>query len=237
VCSNGFASFTSTADDYLNDPIPYASEPNNLIAPYWDDFNPYITGSVWYYDDTANDRFVVEWYQVPHYGTGGSYTFQLILNSDHTIDYLYHTLQHGTANSSTVGIENAAGDDGLLCVYNGSGLLVPEAGTAIRIPTVRLALEPVDDLVISQSGDNVELSWSPAQCAHAYYVYKSTTGPEGVYNFIGFTPATSYIDTDAISANNASFYYVTGDDDPTDAGIVLSIFPFRSRSPAVQIKK
>ncbi|UCC79372.1 MAG: hypothetical protein JSW64_14045, partial [Candidatus Zixiibacteriota bacterium] len=40
VCSNGWASFTSTVTTYANTSIPSGGEPNNLLATFWDDLNP-----------------------------------------------------------------------------------------------------------------------------------------------------------------------------------------------------
>ena len=62
----------------------------------------------------------------------------------------------------------------------------------------------------------------------------SATGLQGVYNYLGFTPATTFIDDDAISVYNTSFYYVTAEDDPTDAGIALQPIPNRIQSPTIQ---
>jgi len=116
VCSNGFLTFTSLEDTYNNDPIPTADEPNNLIAPYWDDLNPASGGTVYYYADTANARFIVQWDGVVHYGTSDPQTFQVILHEDKTILFQYAATNG--QEESTVGIENAAGDDGLEVAFN-----------------------------------------------------------------------------------------------------------------------
>ncbi len=116
VCSNGFMSFTSTSSPYINDPIPDAAAPNNMIAPYWDDLNPSSGGTVYYYADVENNRFIVEWDAVVHYGTSDPQTFQVILNDDQSMVFQYATT-NGQAGS-TVGIENAGGTDGLEIVFN-----------------------------------------------------------------------------------------------------------------------
>jgi len=116
VCSNGFLSFTTSDQSYTNDPIPDTAEPNNMIAPYWDDLNPASGGTVYYYADAANSRFIVEWDAVVHYGTSDPQTFQVILNADGTILYQYATTNG--QSEATVGIENAGGNDGLEIVFN-----------------------------------------------------------------------------------------------------------------------
>ena len=55
---------------------------------------------------------------MPHYqvAAGLPVTFQVILNSDGSIVYQYELIQD--ISGSTVGIENAAGDDGLLVCFD-----------------------------------------------------------------------------------------------------------------------
>ncbi len=121
VCSNGFLSFTTTSTGITNSAIPSSSEPNNLLAPFWDDMDPTAagSGSIYYYADTANQRFIVEWDGVEHYSssdTGAPETFQVILNDDHTVVFQYAITN--SQDGSTVGIENAGGTDGLQVVFN-----------------------------------------------------------------------------------------------------------------------
>jgi len=136
VCTNGFLSFTSSATNYTNDPIPGSSEPNNMIAPFWDDLNPNDGGTIWYWSDVLNGRFIVQWDGVPHYSGGGPETFEAILYADSRIVYQYQTVDTGT--SSTVGIENSSGTDGLQVVYNSAYLA---NGLAIEFSTEELWLE------------------------------------------------------------------------------------------------
>jgi hypothetical protein len=119
VCSNGFASFTSTSNSLGNVAIPSAAEPNNLLAAFWDDLNPSSGGTVYYYADAANNRFIISWNGVPHYSAYGSLYFQIIINADGTILYQYDTMDHGGHTvSATVGIENDDGTIGLQYDYN-----------------------------------------------------------------------------------------------------------------------
>ncbi|MEK9137179.1 MAG: hypothetical protein AAB393_08655, partial [Bacteroidota bacterium] len=45
VCTNGFISFTSTSNAYVNGAIPSTAEPNGAIYPFWDDLNFTSAGS------------------------------------------------------------------------------------------------------------------------------------------------------------------------------------------------
>ncbi len=126
VSSNGFLSFTSTSSVYSNQTIPNSADPNAIIAPFWDDLKPY--GTIWgnvYYQNFSTYS-VIQWENVSHFSSSqptDNETFQVILYNNGDIKYQYQTVENNT--SCTVGIENQAGDDGLLINYN-SDFLVDE---------------------------------------------------------------------------------------------------------------
>jgi subtilisin family serine protease len=144
VCTNGFLSFTSSSTSYNNQGIPNSGDPNNLLAVFWDDLNPNQGGTIYYRSEP--NRFIVQWQDVPHYsydGSGLPVTFQVILDADGSITYQYALVQD--IDGSTVGIENAAGDDGLLVCFNDAGYLHDEL--AIRLaPTPPLTWVTADHL-------------------------------------------------------------------------------------------
>ncbi len=124
IASNGFVSFTSTSGSLSNVGIPTASEPNNLLAIFWDDLAPHNAGQVFYYSDTANNRFIVSYDGVPHYSNYGALFLQVLLYQDGRIVYQYGSMDdggHGN-NGATVGIENGTGTDGLQVVFNQDGI-------------------------------------------------------------------------------------------------------------------
>ena len=134
ICSNGFLSFTSTSTDYSNNPIPDTPEPNNLVAPYWDDLYPPAGGVMYYYYDAENTRFIIEFDHVMSYGSPRTpQTFEAIFYPDGTIDFMYNEVQAPCINNNTVGVENATGTIGVQCTYNGSGPIEPSSGMGIRI--------------------------------------------------------------------------------------------------------
>ncbi len=116
VCTNGFLSFNSTSTSYSNQGMPNAADPNNMLAPLWDDLNPSAAGNIYY--ETIGNQFIVSYVGVPHYSNGGPETFQVILDADGSIVFQYATFD--TGDSSTIGIENGAGDDGLEVSFNSS---------------------------------------------------------------------------------------------------------------------
>ncbi|MBK9331959.1 MAG: exo-alpha-sialidase [Ignavibacteria bacterium] len=119
VCTNGWASFdvASTNVAFTNAAIPSAAEPNNALYAFWDDLDVRTSGQVFYYNDAVNNRFIVEYKNVPHYSTGGPYTFQILLYADGRIYYQYQNVTSPN-NSNTIGIENSTGTISTQLVFN-----------------------------------------------------------------------------------------------------------------------
>ncbi|WP_456484750.1 C25 family cysteine peptidase [Desulfurobacterium sp.] len=129
VCSNGWIAMGQTSShSYSNRGIPNSSEPNNMIAGYWDDLNPRSGGSIAYGYDSLKHVFVVEWNGVPHFGSNSdTETFEILL-----FDPVYYTTPTGdgpivvqyktepTQTDYTVGIENENGSIGLQYYYDGT---------------------------------------------------------------------------------------------------------------------
>lgn len=115
VCTNGWLSFTSAATAYDNQQLPNAGAPENLVAPMWDDMDFGSAQRVYTYGDASH--FVVSWVGVPHYQTGGPYTFQAILYATGEIRFQYLDIG-SVSNSATVGIQNAARNIGLTTAFN-----------------------------------------------------------------------------------------------------------------------
>jgi len=128
VCSNGFASFTSTASPYFNTGLPDFDAPSDLLAPFWDDFNPSSgTGEYWYYSDGT--ELVISYINLPHFDYGGSHTFQIILNPNGSILYQFDYMDF-PVNEGTVGIQNSDATIGLQIAYNQDYI---HDGLAVRI--------------------------------------------------------------------------------------------------------
>ena len=119
-----FLSFTSTLTAYTNTTIPATSTPNALLAVFWDDFK--ATGDDFgnIYHQNFTTYSVIQWENVSHYTSEStplnSETFQVILYNNGDIKYQYKKVLDNA--DCTVGIENQAGDDGLLLTYNNTFL-------------------------------------------------------------------------------------------------------------------
>jgi subtilisin family serine protease len=165
----GWISFTSMSGVAANQPIPTAGEPNNLLAAFWDDLNPNAGGTIYYYEDMANNRFIMQWDDVWHFPSGPAETFQVILYPNGTIVYQYHTV--GMSGSCTVGIENADGTDGLEVLYNTEGYL--HDGLAIQFAVdpglAWLTVSPSSGTVVPQGSDTIELTMDAASLQEGTY--------------------------------------------------------------------
>jgi len=113
ISSNGYLTFGEEADSASNHSLPFALAPTDLIAPFWCDLNPSMGayGMIYHYYDASNNRLIIEWDSVAHYNLTNPETIEVILEPDGDIFFQYKTVS--LASECTVGIENAAGDDGL----------------------------------------------------------------------------------------------------------------------------
>ena len=122
VSTNGYITLGETlGQDFTNQSIPSTNAPNGIIAPMWDDL---ILESGNAYTVTLPDgRFVIQYSTIDRYqGQGGSggpgtFTFQVLLSPDGTIEYQYGAMT-GTTVSATVGIEDASGEEGIQIAFN-----------------------------------------------------------------------------------------------------------------------
>lgn len=130
ICSNGWLSFTSTLTSYSNQPLPGTGGPENLVAPFWDDLNP--GGATHIYFQSFGNMAIVQWNNLPHYSSGGPYTFQAILDSTGAITFQYLTMA-APLDSATVGIQDASRTVGLQMAFNQAYL---HDNLAIRISSI-----------------------------------------------------------------------------------------------------
>ena len=154
ISSNGFITFNSnSASSLSNQQLPNATSPNDLIALLWDDLYPGNGGNVYYYGNS--NYFIIQYNNVPPYSGSGNYTFQAILYNNGDIKLQYSSIT-GIVTSSTTGIENANGSDGLQVAFN---TLYIEDGLAISIsekPEFITEVTPSSDTLVP--GANVTVS-------------------------------------------------------------------------------
>jgi len=218
VCSNGFLAMGF--DDYRlgdNSGIPNTHGPTSMIAPFWDDLDPSNAGDIYQWYDSANDRWIVQFDAVVHYGGNYPETFQVILydpsayptaTGDGVIIFQYQTASYLYQN--TVGIENAAETVGIQYVYDLSydPCAAPIAnGSAIKftteppgIPPLWLVVEDsdVDDTVGGNGNGFIE----PTETAEITL----TLGNLGDNTATGVTATITTSDPDATIVNGSTSF-------------------------------
>ncbi|MEJ2706592.1 MAG: hypothetical protein P8074_03150 [Anaerolineales bacterium] len=134
VSTNGLLTFEIGTSAYTNQFLPQDPPPNNMIAVFWDDLE-LGSGKVYYrsYNSASGRYFVIEWVQVTHIGGTNPLTFEAILFENGDIVLQYQQLYPGVTGF-TVGIENVDGTDGLLYLYNTTGLSSGKAIQFLRPP-------------------------------------------------------------------------------------------------------
>jgi len=131
VSTNGYLTFNDYSTDNSNDNIPDIREPNNYIAPFWDDLK--TAGGAIYACVTGSAparNLVIYWNNVGFAANSLSrVSFQLILHEiDSSIEFQFATLSGISSpivaygNSATTGIENASGSAGVRINFNSGSL-------------------------------------------------------------------------------------------------------------------
>ncbi len=124
ISANGWIGFGEDNTDWHNYGLPDSNSPHPAICPFYDDLNPVndgdtpdMAGNVYYHTD--GERLVVWFDHVAHWNgeISGNYNFQAVLYASGEIHFNYSELT-GTLNRCTVGIQNAAADDGLQLAFD-----------------------------------------------------------------------------------------------------------------------
>jgi len=135
INSNGQVIFSlyTPAETYMltgeNVAIPSASDPDNFIAPFWDDLVVDSYGKILYTTIGASPtrKLVIQYKNMGCYDYPSTLgTFQVILYETSNIIQLQYRLitlpnsARGTGGEATIGIENPAGTDGIQYSFNTS---------------------------------------------------------------------------------------------------------------------
>ncbi|WP_433825763.1 S8 family serine peptidase [Actinoplanes sp. CA-015351] len=171
VSTNGLIAFGSAQTAYANTGLPSAATPNDALYPFWDDL--FIDDQAGVYVASDADTFVVEWRNARFYGEDATQRISVsaILHRDGAVTYRYQGLAgtRATGISATIGIENAAGDDGLTYAWN-TASVTEGGGVSFRAAAGRIAAtfnvtgETVWGQQIFVAGNVAELGeWDPAR--------------------------------------------------------------------------
>jgi hypothetical protein len=161
MVSNGYAvvgGCSGSADiDFINQVLPDATPPNNVLAPFWTDLNPEAGGN--YYaatiSDGLNSWIVLEWEDAPNWGDGELNTFQIWIGYDgyEEINFTYGaTLSDGDASFLTVGAEDSTGLSGQNYYVDGTGTL-PTFGVDVGVTSIPGAPGETHQVTFTAEGD------------------------------------------------------------------------------------
>jgi hypothetical protein len=160
VSPNGFVTFNPFGGDTsTNRALPGAQAPTNMIAFFWDDLDLSTTGHVYVDSDPFAGAFTLQFQNVRFKGSASTVTCQLILKTSGEILMQYKSM--ATSNACTVGLQNAAGNQGLQLAFNQNFLqnnfcirmipanwfdLTPNAGLVPKgnIETINIFLNPIN---------------------------------------------------------------------------------------------
>jgi hypothetical protein len=193
ICDNGWASFDTTSYfDWYNWSMPTLYGNGAQLAPFWDNLDPtkqyegtLVGDGIYVLDDSANDRFVVEWSRLGNERSQNQtrpdwddlQTFEIVLydpaarmtpTGDGIVGFQYKQVVNNDSERmyATVGIEDATEKVGLELTYSdvyATGAAPLSAGLAIEFTTERPRYSPFTLAAFSaRSGPRgIELAWEP----------------------------------------------------------------------------
>ena len=184
ISANGYLTPGDTPAGYFfNSELPALTNPNGLIAPFWDDLNPEAGGAIWYrtVGEAPRRQFVVAWLGLPHYDKTGDSSFEVILDeASQSITFQYADTTFGDKEfddgaSASVGVEHPAGTVGRQFSVNEPSLKLYTTQQGIRftlsepgapsIDTFQLESATVGDpysVQLAASGGAPPYTWSVA---------------------------------------------------------------------------
>jgi hypothetical protein len=172
--------------------IPYGVEPNNLIAAFWDDLNPYQGGSIYFYTNYA-DTAIVQFDNVPHFGGTGVYTFETILTDDGNITLQYQSMS-GLLNSATIGIENFDGTIGLQVAYN-QNYITDDLAVQLRRPVFWLSVDPASGYAYQGESDDITVTFDALDLDEGDYLGQITIESNDSNNPTAIVPCTLTVES------------------------------------------
>jgi hypothetical protein len=142
IFADGFVAFSSSERGrvtHLPQSLPSPQRPNDLIAPYWADFDirpndPAARGhGVYTYQSPPGcsnnqcEYFAVEWHNLRYLGAQESCDFELLMYGNGSMTFSYKELPRPPRwELPAVGLENAAGTDGMRILRGGPSDEHPE---------------------------------------------------------------------------------------------------------------
>ena len=167
ISPNGFITFSPFAGDRsANTSLPDAAAPTNLVALFWDDLDLSSGGKIWIASDPLAGEFTVQYDAVRFKGSANTLTAQLVLRSSGEIIGYYKTI--GQTNGCTVGLQDAAGAQGLAVTFNSASYL--RSGLAVRLdPAPWFQIYRPTGLIPGGSTQAVTVAFLPGNLPPGHY--------------------------------------------------------------------
>jgi hypothetical protein len=149
-------------------------------------------GEFWYY--SAPDSFVVSWINVPHYGGGGPYTYQVVLTPNGSMNFNYQTMYDPRYNA-LIGIQN--GDYSIALEVNCYADYVHD-GLTVNINTGWLSCDPISGTVPGNNGsDQINVIFDASSLDIGVYTGSITVTGFDINHQVGteVIPVTLTVDT------------------------------------------
>ncbi|MDZ7815032.1 MAG: hypothetical protein U5N86_03220 [Planctomycetota bacterium] len=155
VSINGFISFgtpVSGVTSAFNTSLPNTAQPNNLLAPFWDDLDASANGHI-YYDVVGiapNRILVVQWSNMSFNQQTANLNFQVQIFETVTATpyaFVYGNMTspdaaRATGSSATIGLEDSTGTKGTLYSYNIPNNIISNETTIGFYPPLNLLGTP-----------------------------------------------------------------------------------------------
>ena len=140
IVSNGYAVVgggTGADVSFINQSLPDARRPNNVLAPFWTDLDPGRGGAMraGILSAGSNRWLILEWESVPNWSDlsqQNSFQIWIGLNGTEDITYTYGAVSGGDGGFLTVGAESFDGVAGANWYFDGQGT-APASGASLRV--------------------------------------------------------------------------------------------------------
>ncbi len=209
VNSNGGITF-SLADTLPpeNLPIPSIGIPTSIL-PLWTDLNPVYANNGGVFVAQHGNDFIVEWKNVPLYGSDATFTFEVIVHPNGWLEYQYLSIPEDQNQNYTVGVFRSTGSFYFLqYTYNGDPIQVTDS---LAVEVIR---PPFHDVGIGMIQPSDTSLWPGVPVTPLVSVVNFSENPESVAvslsisrNGVPVYSDTSVIYVEPYASSNADFAY------------------------------